>query len=168
MRLPHRPKERMRELERVEDHHLTPKAIAQAKDEIKRLTAERPYAAAEVRRMAEMGDLSDNAGYTVAKAHLRRLNSRIITLQERLKQAIEIPEGPDASGRVRIGSIVVVRANERDFTFQILGSHETSPGNGRISHLSPLGSLLLGRRLGETIILKTPQREVSYQILEVR
>lgn len=168
MRLPYRPKERMRELERVEDHYLTPEAIQHLKDEIKRLISERPTAAAEVQRMAQMGDLSDNAGYTVAKAHLRRINGRIITLQERLKQAIEIPAGADTSGRIRLGSTVVVRANGRDFTFQILGSHETSPGRGRISHLSPLGSLLLGHRVGETVILKTLEGKVSYQIIEVR
>ncbi len=168
MRLPHRPKERMKELEREDDQHFTVSTIAHMKEEIERLTKERPTAAAEVRRMAEMGDLSENAGYMVAKAHLRRINSRIITLQERFKNAIEIPKGPDSSGRIRIGSTVVVRTQDRNFTFEILGSHETSPGRGRISHLSPLGSLLLGHVIGETVLLNTPDREVLYEILEVR
>lgn len=131
------------------DRFLTPEAIGRLKDELARLEkAERGTAAAEVRRAAEMGDLSENAGYQAAKAHLRRVNARILSIQGRLKAAIPIARGSD-DGIVRIGSTVEVEMSGKRFTYEILGSQESDPSRGRISYLSPLGSSLLGRAAGD-------------------
>ncbi len=116
----------------------------------------------------QKGDLSENAEYQDARARLSRIDGRIFGLKERIKNAIPIEEGVGASGRVRIGSTVVLRAAGQEKTFQILGSHESNPARGRISHLSPLGAALLDHAVGENVTITTPQGETTYEILEVK
>lgn len=153
MRIPTRRGEKERAaLAEPEDHHLTPQAVSRLKRELEDLLQyKRPEAINEVRRLAEMGDFSENAGYQIAKATLRRINSRIDVLQQRLKTAVVIPIGPSADGRVRIGSTVELKKNDRTVSYQILGSLETNPSAGRISHRSPLGQALLGGTAGESV-----------------
>lgn len=138
------------------------------KKERERLLKERPAAAEEVARTAAMGDLSENAAYTAAKYHLRRLNDRITTIEEKLKFAIVINEGTDSSGKIRIGSTVTVEVNGKQMTFEILGSHETNPSRGRISYLSPIGAALIDHVAGDVVTVKINDRAVVYRILEVR
>lgn len=170
MRLPQRKSEQLHQSKQVpEDRYLTASAIKRMKMEVEKLIKhERPAAAAEVRRLAELGDFSENAAYQMAKGQLRRINARITTLEERLKSAIPIVEGSGASGKVRIGSTVVLRSQNREFTFQILGSQETNPSRGFISYLSPLGSLLLRHAAGEMVVLKAGGKEVEYKIVEIQ
>lgn len=128
---------------------------------------QRPIEVAEVRRLAELGDFSENAAYQMAKGNLRRINSRITTLEERLKVAIPIEEGPDESGRIRIGSSVTLEWDGRTHTFEILGSSETNPSRGRISYLSPLGAALMGRSAGDVVEVQGQTKVVPYRILAV-
>jgi transcription elongation factor GreA len=128
---------------------------------------ERKEAIAEVQRGAEMGDFSENVGYQIAKANLRRLNARILNLEERIKQAIPIESGTDKEGRIRIGSTVTLRTQAKEMTYQILGSQESNPAKGFISHGSPLGKLLVGKRVGDDVTLSLPHGETIYHILNV-
>ncbi len=123
---------------------------------------ERPGAAEEVRRTGEMGDLSENAAYQYAKAHLRRVNGRILSLQDRIASAVLI-ETPIDDGVVRIGSTVTVTTSDREMIFQILGSQETDPLKGRISYSSPLGAALIGHAVGEEVVAN----KTTFRILRV-
>jgi transcription elongation factor GreA len=167
MRLPTRKAETDRELLRQDDHFLTPAAIERMKKDLERLVkSERGPAAEEVHRLAQMGDLSENAAYQFAKQHLRRINGRITSIEEKLKHAIPIQAG-SVDGKIRIGSTVTVRLNDKNMTFEIVGSQETNPAKGRISHLSPIGQALLGNKTGETATVKTADRVIVYEILIV-
>lgn len=170
MRLATRRGEAVKRLtEEPEDHHLTPALIARLKDELIRLEGtERGEAVSEVRRLAEMGDFSENAGYQIAKGTLRRINNRIETLKERIRTAIPIEQGTDASGKIKIGSTVVLEMNGKQITFEVLGSQETNPSRGRISHHSPLGRALIGQSTGDIVRIPLIDSEVVYRILEVR
>lgn len=163
MRVPKRRSEELLSTKMETDVYLTPDKIERMKREIITLTKERPALALEMQRTAEEGDFSENAGYQAAKAALRRLNSRIDSLNERLRYAIPIAVGAQADGRIRIGSTVTVNANGNQMTFQILGSQETSPSRGRISHISPLGTALLGKKIGDEATVNG----FVYKILEV-
>ncbi len=149
------------------DVYITPEKIEAMKREIVTRTAERPALALEMQRTAEEGDFSENAGYQAAKAALRRLNSRIDWLNERLRYAIPIESGTDASGNIRIGATVTVEIAGKQMTFEILGSQESSPSRGRISHISPLGAALLGHKAGDVVIAKINDREITYKIISV-
>lgn len=167
MRIPKRRGEQYRQLKQQQDHYLTQAKIdrlqAELQDLIKR---QRPIAIAELQRTQEMGDLSENAGYQAAKGILRRMNSRILSLEERIKQAIVIDE-TDPDGIIRIGSKVTVQVRDTVMSFQILGSQETNPAKGYISHNSPLGLALIGKRAGESVSITAPSGEVTYAITSV-
>lgn len=148
-----------------EDHHLTPSTIEQLKRQLEDLEKrQRPEGVSEVRRLAEMGDFSENAGYQIAKATLRRINGRIETLKERIKTAVPIISGPNADGRVHIGSTVVLEKDGQQLTFEILGSQETSPSRGRISHHSPLGAALIGCKVGEVVTVASS----TYRLVQIK
>ncbi len=153
---------------RDEDRHLTAAAVERLRRDLRDLEEQqRPRTVEELSRAREMGDLSENAAYQDAKARLGRIDGRIFSLKERIKNAIIIETGPNEAGQVQIGSTVVIASNGKRRTYQILGSQETNPSLGRISHLSPIGSALMGRRAGETVTVKIQDKEIAYRIEQV-
>lgn len=163
MRLPTRKKERERMENQDIDLHVTPSKYARMQRDLADLLGtKRAEAVAEVRRTGEMGDFSENAGYQIAKGTLRRINSRIDILQDRIARAVIIPDGP--STRVRIGSTVTVERDGVTFTYRILGSQETNPSRGTISHNSPIGKALLGASVDDTVTVALPNGPVTYTV----
>ena len=154
---------------RKTDNHLTPAKIQRLKDELERLEkVDRPEASENMQFAAQDGDFSENAAYQDAKRRLRRINSRIISLTERVNQAIPIEEGTDATGAIRLGATVVLEINGSQQTFQIVGSQEVDIMKGRISHTSPLGSMLLDRYEGDNVAVETNSGEIVYHVISVR
>ena len=169
MQVPRRRSEQHQKYQRPSDvdAYLSAAAIARLKDELARLEKERPKAAEDVARYKEMGDLSENAAYTEAKFHLRRLNGRIESIKERLKRAVVIDEQAGAAGVVRVGATVTIRSNGQEKTYQIVGSQEADPSRGRISRLSPLGQLLVGKRAGDTVMRSMDGKDVISEIITI-
>lgn len=170
MQVPRRKSEQSRKFQRPsdDDAHLTAAAMERMKSELERLEkSEQKKAIEEVARTKEMGDLSENAAYTEAKFQLRRINDRIASLHQRLNRAILIPEGADDSGKVTLGSTVTVRVNGEEKTYHVVGSQEADPGNGRISQLSPLGGILLGKKVGETVTRTMNGKDIVYEIIQL-
>lgn len=169
MQIPKRQSEILRNANKKTDQYLTSSAIARLKEELYDLEKnKRPKTIKEMQFAAEDGDFSENAPYQDAKHRLRRINTRILSLNERIKHAILIEPGADPSGRIRIGSTVVLKINSKQITYQILGSQETNPSRGRISYLSPLGSALLNHTAGEDVSIKTDNKDEVYHIVEVK
>lgn len=151
------------------DDFLTPEAIRHFQDELARLeTHSRPKAVNDLRQAREMGDLSENAAYTEAKARLGGIDGRIFTIKERLKHAVIIETGAGADGAVRLGATVVVEVNGKEKTYAITGAQESDPSHGKISYHSPLGTALVGKKAGDTVNIQAGDREVPYCIIEVR
>jgi len=167
MRLPTRRSEQLRQSKQIDDSYLTSNKIAELQRTRERLIQERPIAAAEVRRTQEMGDLSENAAYQEAKFRLRRINSRITVIEEKLKSAIAIPSAANSNGIIALGSQVTLENNGREQKFEILGASEADPRRGRISHLSPLGAALLGQRAGQSIKIGQGDRSQEYKIIRI-
>src|SRR3989344_373401 len=147
--------------------HLTPDGRKRIADELVRLKHELPALALEAQRTAAYGDRSENAEYKEAKSTLRRTQRRIWTLEDRLKRVSIIPIGKNQTGKVALGSTVVLESGKTRTAFQILGPHETNPGKGRISHLSPLGAALIDKKQGEVVEVKTPNGKKIYRIIEI-
>jgi transcription elongation GreA/GreB family factor len=166
MRLPIRKSEILQSTKKISDNYLTATAVEKMKKELLDLEKNRrPAAAAEVRRLAELGDFSENAAYQIAKGKLRGINSRVTVLQDKIKNAIIIK--PRTDGRVAIGSIVTMEFAGQEKIFEILGSQESDPTRGRISYLSPLGAALMGARVGEVVKVVGKSAGVEYKILKV-
>lgn len=125
----------------------------------------RPPLIKEVKRLALMGDFSENVAYSIAKGKLRGLNQRIIELEDLLKRAeiIEIRN----TGKIQVGSTVTISDSKKEKSYQILGSSESAPERGVISHISPLGKALLGARAGDDIKVETQTGRKSYRVLKI-
>jgi transcription elongation factor GreA len=124
----------------------------------------RPEAIKEVKRLAADGDFSENHAYSMAKGRLRGINRRIDEIQDWLKRA-EIIDPTVDNDHVRLGSYVTILSEGKEKTYQILGSSETDPSKNIISHLSPLGSALMGKRIGELVKLKIGTKNKEYKII---
>lgn len=149
------------------DPLMTEAKFNELKKKLEGLKKSRPQAAAEVARLAELGDFSENVEYQLAKGRLRSINNRILTLETQLNQA-EIIEKPRTSDIVGIGSTVVIERGEKEKTYQILGSSETDPTKGIISHTSPIGAALVGKKIGDKVkILLANGKEIEYKIIEI-
>ena len=144
---------------------MTAEKFAELSRTLERLKQSRPAAAAEVARLALLGDFSENVEYQLAKGRLRGINQRILELEYQVDHAVIIE--PSASGTVEIGSTVTVEVKGEEKIYQILGSSETDPAKGIISHTSPIGAALLGRKAGESVEVVVAKRNVQYKILAI-
>lgn len=168
MRLPQRKSQQLKDEDTSDDVvYLTPEGVEKLKRELIRIeTVDLPPTLESMRFALSLGDFSENAEYQEAKPKLARLQARILTIKDRLKRAI-IVDGSD-SGRVEIGSRVTVLVNgEKERLYQIVGSREANPTQGRISYLSPVGAALLNRKLNETVDVVNDERTVTYLILKI-
>ena len=155
MRLPQR-RSQMMVKHGPETDHLTEESVNRLKKTLYELeNIERPKIVVDLAHAITLGDFSENAEYQDAKARLSRIDGRIFGMKERIKHAIVITSGsPD--GKIGLGSTVDLIINGKQKTYRILGPQEADPSKGRISHLSPLGSALMGKSVGDIVDYKTP------------
>lgn len=130
------------------DPLMTAGKFAELERKLERLKQRRPEAAAEVARLAELGDFSENVEYQLAKGRLRGINNSILKIGAELSAA-QIIKPARGGGFIEVGHTVEVRMDGADKTFTILGSAETDPARGIISHNSPIGAALLGHAVGD-------------------
>jgi transcription elongation factor GreA len=169
MRVPKRRYELLRVHDASQDsHYLTPEAVERMKRTLYELEVlQRPKIVEDVAYARSLGDLSENAEYQDAKGRLSRIDGRIFSLKERIKNAVPIEAGTDG-GTVRVGSVVTVRVEGKVREYRIVGSQESDPVHGRISHLSPLGKALLAAMPGAVVMVETPQGPKGYEVVDVR
>ena len=135
---------------------LTRGDIQKMKDEIEhRKTVLRPQLMAEVKRTREYGDLSENYEYKAAKQEKNRNESRIRYLQQMIDTAVIVEESGE-DGVVGLFDCVTVYIPEDDEeqTFKIVTTVRVNALEGIISKESPIGSALMGRRIGETVSVR--------------
>ena len=147
------------------DPNLTEGKFNELRSKLERLEADRPSAIEEVKRLAEMGDFSENAAYQIAKGRLRGINDHISELQEKLKKAKIIK--PTHTGRVELGCQVTIEISGQQKTFLILGSLETNPQEGVISHNSPIGSAIMGHEVGDKVKIQLKNKAIECRIIKI-
>ena len=142
------------------------------KDELYYLETVREKEVAEqIKEARSFGDLSENSEYDEAKTEQGKLYSKIAELKVLIENAeiVDNMEVDAPKDTVTLGSIVKVRDLEDEFedTYEIVGSQEANPREGRISDDSPVGMGLKGHRAGETVIISAPAGELKFAILSV-
>jgi transcription elongation factor GreA len=164
MENPSAPEKRTRQ-----DVYLTPEGAARLRAELEELRGPRRQdLAGRLRFAVQQGDLSENADYITAKEEQAFLEGRIQELEHTLRLA-QIVDTERPKEEVGIGSTVVVEEEGgAQESYQIVGVKEADPRRRRISHESPIGMALLGKRPGEVAIARTPAGEVWMRILEIR
>lgn len=115
----------------------------------------------------QMGDLSENAEYHAAREELAWVQSRILEIKNILDNAEIITSDEKKMDFVQIGSTIVVKVNDKEKKYVIVGAQEADPLQGKISNESPLGSAFLGKKKGETVEVKIPSGLQNYKIVKI-
>jgi len=127
----------------------------------------RPSAVTRLQTARAMGDLSENSEYTAAKEDLAFIEGRIKELEELLHNAKVVTNTP-SNGIIDIGSHVRLEKDGVNIKYTIVGEFEANPTENRLSHTSPIGRALMGKRVGERVDVEVPAGKSTYKILEIQ
>ncbi len=146
--------------------HLTKDGVEELKNELDELAAQRGPIAERIKSAREFGDLAENAEYTSARQEQERVESRISEIEHILLN-VEIIAKPRGDSKVQLGSTVKLKANGKTKEFQVVGTVEADPLNGKISDESPIGQALLGKNEGDNVEIKTNAEFATYKIVDI-
>jgi transcription elongation factor GreA len=146
--------------------HLTQEGVDELKAELERLIAERSEVADRIKTAREFGDLAENAEYQVARQEQEKNEARIAEL-EHIIGNVDIIKSTGTAGKVRLGSKVTLDGSGRKKEFQVVGTVEADPLEGKISDESPIGQALMGKKVGEAVEIKTPAETATYKIVAI-
>ena len=147
--------------------HLTKDGITDLENELASLIAERGPVAERIKTAREFGDLVENAEYSAARQEQEKLESRISEI-EHILQNHEVIKKPKGDSKVQLGSNVKLKGeNGNTKEFQVVGTVEADPLNGKISDESPIGSALMGKAVGDSVEIVTPAETSTYKVAEI-
>lgn len=146
--------------------YLTQEGVSELKSELEELVALRAPIAERIKTAREFGDLSENAEYSSARQEQERVESRIGEI-ENILMNVEIIKKPKGDTKVQLGSLVKLNGNGKTKEFQVVGTVEADPMNGKISDESPIGQALLGKKEGEQVEIQTPAETSTYKIVDI-
>ena len=149
---------------------ITEDGLIKLKEELETLkTQGRTDIAEKIKVARGYGDLSENSEYDEAKNEQAKIEARIVELEAMLKN-IEIIEDVKGSAKTVVFG-VKVKALDMEFDeeceYRVVGSTEANPLEGKISDESPLGKALLGKNIGDEVIVDAPAGELKFKILEI-
>lgn len=130
------------------------------------LTKTRPALIDRLSNARSQGDLSENSDYQNSKEELEFLEGKIAELESVIKNAKVVADSGDGNN-VGVGTNVTVRVNGVKTTFEIVGEWEADLTKKKISHTSPLGSALVGKKIGEKIEVQAPVGKIVYEIVDI-
>lgn len=147
-------------------YRLTKEGIAELKAEHSSLIAKRVEVAEAIKTARDQGDLSENAEYQSARTEQERLEARISEIEHILANS-DVIKKPKGDSKVQIGSSVTLKgSNGKEMHFQVVGTVEADPLNGKISDESPIGKALLGKKVGDTVEVNS-HNEIDYKIAKI-
>ena len=144
---------------------LTATGVQELKLELESLIAKRTSLADAIRSARELGDLSENAEYQSARADQEKNEIRVGEIENILAN-VEVIKKP-SGGKVQIGSTVKLSGDGKTKEFQVVGTVEADPLNGKISDESPIGIALLGKKDGDSVEITTPSDSTTYKIVSI-
>ncbi|MBB6219004.1 transcription elongation factor GreA [Anaerosolibacter carboniphilus] len=150
---------------------LTPQGLKKIEDELEMLkTVRRKEVAERIKQAIAFGDISENSEYDEAKNEQAQLEERIMKLETMLRKAKIIDEDEISVDTVSIGATVKVKDLEFDeeVEYTIVGSAEADPYELKISNESPVGSALIGKKIGDVVNVQIPDGVTKYEILEIK
>ncbi len=149
---------------------VTREGLEKLQQELEYLTdVRRREVADRIRQAREFGDISENSEYDDAKNEQGLLERRITDIQRRVRNAKVVDPSQTDADSVDLGTLVTLRpvGKGEERTFEIVGSNESDPTSGKLSHASPVGRAVLKRRVGETVTVATPRGSTEYEIVNV-
>ena len=155
----------------AKEFKLSAERLEELKQELNYLkTVREKEVADQIKEARSFGDLSENSEYDEAKNEQGKLYSRIAEVENILSNYVVIEEHDTDPNSVRLGSTVKVLdlEFEEEESYQVVGSQEADPMNGRISEESPFGKALLGKRIGDTVIVDAPAGNIEYKVVSIQ
>jgi transcription elongation factor GreA len=146
---------------------LTEAGLEKLKKQLSDLKARRKQVAERIRLAREFGDLSENSEYEDARNEQSFVEGKIEDLEEMILRA-RVVSRTQTADKIEMGSLVKLKLEQDEFTYEIVGANESSPINGKISAESPLGFSLIGKTKGDKVEINTPNGKIIYDVLEVK
>jgi len=146
---------------------LTKEGLEALKIELKSLVEEkRPQLVDRLSFARSQGDLAENNDYQNAKDELEFLDGRIAELDDVIKSAVVVC-GNGKKNSVDLGTKVTLKINGKEHCYNIVGDWEADPMAKKISHTSPLGTALVGKKVGDQVEVEAPAGILNYEILAI-
>lgn len=146
---------------------VTKNGLEELEKELTELTkVKRPAAVDRVQRAREFGDLSENSEYHAAREELNFIDGRIEELTDITNRARVVVQ-KKSNDEVGIGCKVTVKTNGQAYIFSVVGEWEANPAEKKISHDSPLGKALMGKKVGDKVEVEAPAGMMMYEIKKI-
>jgi len=149
---------------------LTDKGLKKLEDELQELrVVKRKEVAQKIKEAREQGDLSENAEYDAAKDEQKDIEARIEELEAILKNVEVIYTDEVDMEKVNVGCVVTIKslADDSIQVFKLVGSTETDILNNKISNESPVGSALMGSKVGDVVDVEAPNGTFQFEIINI-
>src|SRR3990172_5812632 len=144
----------------------TKEGLAKLEEEFKALTDGRQEILIRLQTAREMGDLSENGAYTAARFELGATDRRLRQLRYLLRFG-KVYEAK-ASGTIGFGNSVTLACDGKQLTYTLVGKFESNPAKHKLSVDSPLGKSLMGKRVGEKVVVSAPAGTRTYSVVSVK
>jgi transcription elongation factor GreA len=147
---------------------LTQEGYQNIKEELDTLKNKtRPNVVERLALARQQGDLSENSEYTSARDDLAFIDGRVEELEDIIKNAVVVEEKKGPKGEVCLGCKVTVKTNGNEVVYHIVGEWEANPAQKKVSHTSPLGQALIGRKTGEEVEFEAPAGKIVFNIVKI-
>lgn len=137
--------------------------------ELDELTARVPVVAKAIADAREKGDLRENAEYHAAREEMGMLNARIGELKSKIAYAVVVDESQIDTSRVAFSATVTLidLSDKSEEDWQLVGDGEDDPLDNKILTTSPMGAALIGKKVGETVVVQAPAGELKFKIKKI-
>jgi transcription elongation factor GreA len=137
--------------------------------ELERLKKERPEVILAIKEAREEGDLRENAGYDAARERQGMLEARINFIESRMPRFNVIDLATLDGDQAIFGATVEIEdVDTGDLKkYTLLGPDESEPSKGTISILSPVGQALLGKQVGDELVVDAPRGKINYEVVSI-
>lgn len=133
--------------------------------ELDELKSQRGDIADKIASARDFGDLSENAEYDAAREEQGLVETRIAEIEDILQNASIITAS--ASSKVSLGSKVELKTEEKTVVYTVVGPVEADPLEGKVSNESPIGTQLMGKRVGDRVTIETPKGVTNYEVVSI-
>jgi transcription elongation factor GreA len=137
--------------------------------ELSELTERLPLIAKAISDAREKGDLRENAEYHAAREEMGMINARISDLKGKLSRAVVVDESQIDTSKVAFGAKVQLQdlKDKSVEDWQLVGEGEDDPLENKILTSSPMGSALVGKTVGDTVVVKAPSGDIKFKIKSI-
>lgn len=158
----------MDKIEKKEKIPLTSEGLKELKEEyLDLLEKKQPAVVERLSKSRNVGDMIEDNEYGQAKQELAFIEGRISELEDVINRAVILSQTSGKKTQVELGCRVTLKIDKKEHVFHLVGEWEANPAVQKISHKSPLGQSLLGKKVGEQVRVEAPVGRIIYTIIRI-